>query len=82
MTISHLFVLMFLDISIVNYYIGTYQMIFFSFYLKLTFTYIIDTFLHFRLVILTDDSRAEVAAAIVKGVKLIIVGTAAEAIAM
>ena len=45
---------------------------------KLTFIF----FLHFRLISLTDDSRAEVAAAIVKGVKLTIVGTAAEAVAM
>ena len=82
MTILHLSVLLFLDVSMVNEFIGTYQIIFFSFYFKLTFTYIIDTFLHFRLVTLTDDSRAEVAAAIVKGVKLTIVGTAAEAVAM
>lgn len=49
---------------------------------KLTFICSIEFCLHFRLISLTDDSRAEVAAAIVKGVKLTIVGTAAEAVAM
>lgn len=39
-------------------------------------------FIFYRLVEISDESRATVAAAIVKGVKLSIVGTAAEALDM